>query len=139
MKKRNLFSFVVVIACLCAMVSTSIAAPARASDQIKSYDIYVIPTANTLNVGISVSGNAVMNKIGCESIEVYEKNGSGWKLTESLDEDDEGMSSTNAPRHRNEIPCDGEAGVEYKIEVTIFAEDDAGRDTRSRTLYVTGR
>lgn len=139
MKKRNLLSFIMVIACLCAMVSTSLAAPARASDQINSYDIYVIPTANTLNVGISVSGNAVMNKIGCESIEVYEKSGSGWELKESLDEDDEGMSSTNVPRHRNTIPCDGEEGVEYKVVVTIFAEDDEARDTRSKTFFVTGR
>ena len=80
-----------------------------------------------------------MNKIGCESIEVYEKEGADWQLVESLDEDDEGMSSTNVPRHRNDIACDGEAGVEYKVVVTIFAENDAGRDTRTKTSYVTGR
>ena len=40
--------------------------------------------------------------------------------------------------HTNSIYFDSEKGVEYKVVVTIFAEDDDGRDSRSKTFYVTG-
>ena len=139
MRKRILFAFVMVISCLCVMTSTTFAVTDRASDQISSYYIDVIPTTGSIGVSFSVSGNRFMEKIGCESIDVYEKDGSEWELVESWDEDDEGMSVTNSPRHRNAIYCNGETGVEYKVVVTIFAEDDVARDTRTKTSYVTGR
>ena len=31
------------------------------------------------------------------------------------------------------------AGVNYRVDVTLFAEDDRGRDTVSGTYYVTGK
>jgi hypothetical protein len=31
------------------------------------------------------------------------------------------------------------SGVEYRVSVTVFAENSAGRDTRSKTVYVTGK
>ena len=37
------------------------------------------------------------------------------------------------------ISADCEVGIRYKVKVTIFAEDSAGRDTRSQTFYVTGQ
>lgn len=80
-----------------------------------------------------------MNKLGCESIKVYEKSGSRWISCETWDEDDTGMSRSNGAMYANTIYCDGDADVEYKVVVTIFAENDAGRDTRSQTFYVTGK
>lgn len=78
-----------------------------------------------------------MNKIGAESIRVYENRGTYWSLVEYLKEDDAGMSVLNNYAHGNTIYCNGTAGVEYKVAATVFAEDDAGRDTRSKTTYVT--
>ena len=77
-----------------------------------------------------------MNELGCESIYVYEVGKS--IPVESWDEDDYGMTRSNGFAYSHTIYCDSEKDVEYKVVVTIFAEDDDGRDSRSKTFYVTG-
>lgn len=131
-KRRLLVLFMAVI----FMFTMSVSAMARASDQIGSYDIDVAPFSDEIEVYFSVFGAGMMNKIGCESIYVYEVG----DLTpvESFDEYDAGMSRRNGSSHTNSIYFDSEKGVEYKVVVTIFAEDDDGRDSRSKTFYVTG-
>lgn len=139
MKKKGFFSLIIIIACFYTMASTSFAILTRASDQIHTYYIYVTPVTNEVEVNFMVSGNGMMDKIGCEQIEVYEKVGTKWEVVESLDEDDVGMSCFNEASYSNTLSCNTEKGVEYKVEVTIFAENDDGRDTRSQTFYVTGK
>lgn len=112
---------------------------ARASSQITAYEIDVVPGANCIWIDVSVTGNGVMDEIGCESIEVYEQSGSKWTLCESLDENDSGMTKSKTVKYINSIECNGEKGVEYKVVVTVFADDGSERDTRTRTFYVTGR
>lgn len=80
-----------------------------------------------------------MDRIGCESIEVYENVNGRWSWVDSLDEDDTGMSEINARKFANTIYIDGDIGVSYKVVATIFAEHDNGRDTRSETFYVVCR
>ena len=139
MKLKRCISFVLVFICMLTLTISAYAIENRASDQINSYSVIVTPTSGTLNVYFSVSGTGLMEKIGCESIEVYEKSGTQWNLVDSMDEDDLGMSRYNAITQKNTIQFDGEAGVEYKVSVIVFAENSAGRDTRTRTLYVTGK
>ena len=131
-KRRLLVLFMAVI----FMFTMSVSAMARASDQIGSYDIDVAPFSDEIEVYFSVFGAGMMNKIGCESIYVYEVG----DLTpvESFDEYDAGMSRRNGSSHTNSIYFDSEKGVDYRVVVTIFAEDDDGRDSRSKTFYVTG-
>ena len=78
-----------------------------------------------------------MDRIGCESIYIYDR--SSGDLVESFDENDTGMSRSNTVRYANMITADCEVGTRYRVEVTIFAENSAGRDTRSQTFYVTGQ
>ena len=61
------------------------------------------------------------------------------EAAESFDENDTGMSRSNTAKYSNMITADCEVGTPYRVEVTIFAEDSAGRDTRSQTFYVTGQ
>ena len=49
------------------------------------------------------------------------------------------MSEKNARKFVNMVSADCKVGTRYKVVVTIFAEDSAGRDTRSQTFYVTGQ
>ena len=49
------------------------------------------------------------------------------------------MSRSNARAFSNDIEFDAEKGVEYKVVVTVFADDGSERDTRTRTFYVTGK
>ena len=131
-KKRIAALFTAVV----FMFLMSVSAAARASDQIVDYNIKVTPSSGELRIYFHVTGTGMMNELGCESIYVYEVG----DLTpvESFDEYDTGMSRRNGASQTNSIYFDSEKGVEYKVVVTIFAEDDDGRDSRSKTFYVTG-
>ena len=138
MKQKRFVTLLMAAVCMFLLAAPAFATETRASEQINSYSMTVTPKANALSVYFSVSGNSIMNKIGCESIKVYKLSNSRWVLTETWYEDDTGMSRSGIAM-ANTIYCDGEADVEYKVVVTIFAENDAGRDTRSQTFYVTGK
>lgn len=137
MKKKQLFSFLMSFVFVFLLVTPAFAATTRESAQIKQYSMVVTTSPGTLNIQFSISGNKTMNKIGCESIKIYAKLGNSWILVQSLYEDDEGMSRVGVSQ-KNTIYCPGSTAWEYKVVVTLFAEDDAGRDTRTQTFYVTG-
>lgn len=139
MKKNRLFAFLLALACVVQLAIPSSAATIMASSQIVSYSMTTTVSTGTLNVAFSIVGKGYMDKIGCQSIYIYEKVGTSWSFVESRLEDDTGMSVTDAYAHMNTIYCDGEAGVSYKVVVTVFAENSAGRDARTKTFYVTGQ
>lgn len=138
MKRKRFISLLMTAVCIFLFAMPAFATT-KASSQINNYNMTVTPSASTLNINFSIMGNNLMDKIGCESIYVYEKSGSHWILVNSWYEDDSGMSRSNTRSSRNTMYSDSEAGVEYKVVVTVFAEDSNGRDTRTRTIYVTGR
>lgn len=139
MKKKKFFAIIVIFSCMFLLAVPAITAEARGSSQINMYSMTVTPVTDTLNIRFSVNGNGPVDKLGCESIYVYEKSGSKWVLEESWDEDDDGMSRSNYYVHKNTMYYYSNAGTEYKVVVTIFAENSKGRDTRTDTFYVTGR
>ena len=47
------------------------------------------------------------------------------------------MSDTDTYTYANTVYYDGTSGTYYKIVITVFAEDDAGSDSRTETHYVT--
>lgn len=136
MKRTRISSLLIVVFCLISMVFAAFAAETRASDQISSYRMNAVVRNGSIIVEFSVRGNGRMEKLGCQSIYIYEKNGNSWSFVESILEDDDGMSKTNSSSHTNTIYCGYEAGTEYKVVVTVFAENSAGRDARTKTFYV---
>ena len=116
----------------------ALAVDSKASDQISLYDIRVTPTTGYINVKASVYGNGEMDKLGCESIYVYEYRSAAWTLVGHDDESDPDMYIEDAPGYLVNKHYDTRAGREYKVVVTIFAEKDGVRDTRTKTLFVTG-
>ncbi len=139
MKTKRVLSSFLVLACLVSLIIPTFAATARASDQIRAYRMDTIVTEGAVNIEFSITGKIIMNKIGCESIYLYRKSGNAWVFVASKKEDDTGMSKTSKVAHGNTISFAGTAGTEYMVVVTVFAEDDAARDTRSQTFYVTGK
>ena len=137
--KKKVLALLCVVACVITLVVPTFASSDRASDQIRLYWMDTIVTKGAINIEFSITGKIIMNKLGCESIYLYRKSGSVWVYTDSMTENDTGMSATKKGNHGNTITLDGTAGVEYMVVVTVFAEDDAGRDSRSQTFYVTGR
>lgn len=139
MKHKRLISLIIASLCIFILTIPILALETRASDQITLYNMAVTPITGMIDVKFSVTGAGMANKLGCESIYIYKKSGTKWIFVESRSEDDEGMSRENYHAHKNNIDLPSEAGVEYKVVVTIFAENSKGRDTRSDTFYVTGR
>ncbi len=138
MKKTKFLISIITVFSIALLTFPAAAASARASDQISMYRMYASPSKGSIDVEFSITGTTVMNKIGCQSIYIYKHEGDSWRYVQSVLEDDEGMSKANKFTYQNVIYCDGKAGVEYKVVVTVFAEDDAGRDARTKTFYVTG-
>lgn len=138
MKKTKFLISIITVLSIALLTFPAVAASARASDQISMYRMYVSTSKGSIDVEFSITGTGTMNKIGCQSVYVYKHEGDSWRYVQRLLEDDEGMSKSNTFTHKNMVCCTGEAGVEYKVVVTVFAEDDAGRDARTKTFYVTG-
>ena len=117
------------------------AVEARASAQIALYNMKVTPITDALSVYFSVTGPGVVDKLGCESIYIYQLIDTRWVPIPDhyRDEDDTGMSSKNTYDHTNSIRFSSERDVPYKVVVTIFSENSKGRDTRSETFYVIGK
>ena len=134
MRYKRVISIFCAVICMMTMV---VSASARASDQIGNYLIKAKSDDGNIYVNFSVTGTGGMDRIGCESIYIYDR--SSGDLVESFDEYDTDMSRSNTAKYANMITADCEVGTSYRVEVTIFAEDSAGRDTRSQTFYVTGQ
>ena len=138
MKKVKLWTKFVALLCVAALVIPTFAADTRASDQISMYYMDVSTSKGYIDVEFSIKGTGTVDKLGCQSIYIYERSGDGIRYVQSVLEDDEGMSASNTFTHSNLISCSAKAGVQYEITVTLFAENSAGRDTRYKTFYVTG-
>ena len=140
MKTKKCLSVVLSVICLVTLYVPARAVESRASEQIDAYAMQVDPQSGYFAVFFSVTGAGKANKIGCESIYVYKMVDFDWVLVkkETKLEDDTGMSKEDAYHYSNSIRCNWERGVTYKIEVTIFAENSKGRDTRSQVFYNIG-
>lgn len=136
--KKRLIS--VLLACVLLPIFLSSPAAAistRASAQIARYSTNAKAIDGKIAVGFSIGGTRRMNSIGAEEILIYAQVGSRWVLEESFDQDDAGMSRSDANAYANTIYYSGTSGTYYKIVVTVFAEDSSGSDSRTETHYVT--
>ena len=136
MKKIRIISLVLAFMMLLSL--GALATESRASDQINRYDIRITPTTGYFNVKASIYGTGQMDKIGCESIYVYEYRSAAWTLVGHDDESDPDMYIEDAPGYLVNKQYDTRAGREYNVVVTVFAEKDGVRDTRTQTYTVTG-
>lgn len=138
MKKNKILAFVFLL-----MFTFSLTVPAYAavkeSHQISSYSIDALPASNSrIAVEFSVVANYQMTKIGAESIVIYENEGTYWQYVKTFTQSDSGMTRNNAFNYGNTVYYSGTPGKEYRVSVTIFAEDSSGgSDSRSESFYVT--
>lgn len=139
MKRNKVCAGLMAVLCIISLTVSAFAAETRSSAQIAAYEMSVSSESGTLVTEFEVIGNRAMNKLGCQSIYVYYMTDNGWTYVTSVLEDDEGMSKTDSAFIKNVIYIGCTAGVEYRVIVTIYAENDAGRDTRTETFYLTGK
>ena len=129
---------------LCAvLLVTSALASVKASEQIYRYYMNVTPGSNgTIYVDFSISATGIMKNIGAESIIIYKNGTYGWEYVDRLDAEDvdmdgTAMSASDLPHYGGTIKYPGEINQEYRVIVTVFAEDyEGGSDSRSKTFTV---
>ena len=136
MKKTKILALILVVCTL--LTIPSFAAEPRASEQIHMHLVYAVAEPGQIYVEASIYGNGIMDKIGCQSINIYEDDNGWWSLCYSLFEDDEDMSSEDTYGHIYANTFESEVGVDYYVLITVFAENENGRDTRTYEYYVTG-
>ena len=137
LKRMRIISLLVALTCLFVFTVPASASETRESAQLTAYRMEIRSVKDTIDIYFNVAANGIANKLGCETIYVYRDFGLYWAIVDFYDEDDPGMSSTNAFMYGNTISSECVAGEDYKIEVTIYAENNKGRDTRTKTFYVT--
>lgn len=138
MKKINIFIITFLFISTIFLTIPSYAST-NASDQISAYGMEVIPVSgNKIAIQFTITASYKMATIGAKSIIIYEKSGSSWLYSGGFTQDDEGMTRTNAFNYGNTIYYDAESETEYRVHVTLFAEDSSGAsDSRSKTFYIT--
>ena len=141
MKIKRTISFVVALALVFSFSVSAFAMESRASDQISAFSMSVTSKLSKVIVSTIIFGTHPMNKVGTESIYVWRETDDGWRLIFDIHEDDEdeNMFVENKVSFSEDYYFDSVAGVNYRVDVTLFAEDDRGRDTVSGTYYVTGK
>lgn len=133
-----------ILALICAVMmlfSVTTAASALefspfSSAQISSSKITVTPlSGGQIKIKCEVAGTDVMDKIGIDSIAIYEEQGSGWFLAD----DYSGDYRSNYPLYSGSYYFDGVPGTRYKIVAGVFATNSAGTDTIYETYIVTAK
>lgn len=131
------------ICALLVALSIALSVPAlantyRASDQIDSHGVDAVAIGGgEIAVDFTITGTGKMSCIGAESLIVREKVGNVWRIVLTYDRDDAHMTSSNAYMHNATLYYPGTSGTQYMIEVTLFAEDSSGYDSRYWVVYVT--
>lgn len=109
----------------------------RASDYIDAYDIDAVYTSDgEIAIKFSIEGKGDMDCLGAEEIIVYEKVNGIWMISDYFDRDDPGMVDTDTNIYTHTVYSHGYADAEYKILVSVFAEDSTGSDSRYEEVYV---
>ena len=129
----------------CIMVISLLTVPAMASSTMRASSLIVRHSCTAaatgdgeISVDFSITGKAVMSRIGAQSIYYYVQNGNSWILEGSYNQYTSGMSKTSAQKYANTIYYQGTPDVKYKVIVTLFVKDSSGTtDTRDYTFYVT--
>lgn len=133
MKKAKIISVVLCIAILVTLPAYAVTD--RASDQLLRYYVDVTSGNDEILVSVNVIGMIDVTRAGIEHISVYEKYGSSWTLFDERFENDSSMA-VNARTYLDTVHIDATNDKEYRVDVTIFAENSEGRDTRSFIRYI---
>lgn len=110
-----------ILVCAFFMASATLAS-ARASEQIDIYDMNVTTMDDGgIAIKFSVIGTFIMNRLGAESIYIYENNAGNWRLADSFDKDDPNMSDFNAVKYGNTVYFYGESGEKHPVHCGVWS------------------
>lgn len=124
---RGLSLFVILTLALIMCVSTAAAAPTPyASDFLNQYDGVVSSEGDgTIKISFSVVGTGIISKIGVSKIVLEKQDGQYWIPVKTYNNTkNPELSTTNDYSYANYVLYDGEAGANYRAEITFFGNTD---------------
>lgn len=128
---------IIAMALICALTIFVSATDVKASYYIDKWEVDATLTdKGNIAIKISVDGTGRMTALGGKEIIIYEKINNRWMIADYFDRDDPGMVGTNTNTFVNTIYTNAYPNTEYKICVTIFAEDSSGDDSRYQEIYI---
>lgn len=89
-----------------------------------------------LSVIYHVSGKGEVRALGAEEISIWRKVGENWIEAVRYDETNPALSKTGEMTYGGEVVYQGRPGGVYRVEMTVFVENQAGRDTRSVVIPI---
>mgnify|MGYP004517332541 FL=1 len=107
------------------------------SEQIKGEVMDVLVTKDgEISVIYRVSGKGEVRALGAEEISIWRQVGEDWIEAVRYDETNPALSKTEKSTYAGEVVYQGRPGGVYRVEMTVFVENQAGRDTRTATIPI---
>lgn len=89
-----------------------------------------------ISVIYRVSGKGEVRALGAEEISIWRQVGEDWIEAVRYDETNPALSKTGESTYGGEVVYQGRPGGVYRVEMTVFVENQAGRDTRTVTIPI---
>ena len=89
-----------------------------------------------ISVIYRVSGKGEVQALGAEAISIWRQVGEDWIEAVRYDETNPALSKTGEMTYGGEVVYQGRPGGVYRVEMTVFVENQAGRDTRTATIPI---
>lgn len=123
---KGLSLFLILTLALSMCISTAAASTPYASDFLNQYDGIVTSEGNgTIKISFSVVGTGIISKIGVSKIVVEKQDGQYWIPVKTYNNTkNPELSTTNDYSYANYVLYDGEAGANYRAEITFFGNTD---------------
>ena len=137
LKKRFLALFLVFVLTSISVCSALDIQP-YASAQLSRYSASAVSrTSGKIAVSFVVVGTGMMRELGLDSIVLSENVNGRWIEVDSFDRDDLDKTRTNSNSYTDSVSFDADSGVEYKIDVTVYATNASGTDYGEYSCTVT--
>ena len=148
-KKKRIGRIVLIAAVLAALIAVPVAGqrstlPAGVTwntieDSAQIAGEVMEATANDageITVTYHVSGKGEVRALGAEEISIWKQVGGAWIEAVRYDETNPALWKAGEENYGGQIIYQGRPGGVYRVELTVFAENQAGRDSRTATIPI---
>lgn len=148
-KKKRIGRIVLIAAVLAALIAVPVAGQRSAlpvgvtwntiEDSAQIAGEVMEATANDageITVTYHVSGKGEVRALGAEEISIWKQVGGTWIEAVRYDETNPALWKAGEDSYGGQIVYQGRPGGVYRVELTVFAENQAGRDSRTATIPI---
>lgn len=108
------------------------------SAQLSGHSMGVEPVGQgAFDIRFAVTGRGTMQALGAEEIVVEQLVQGRWLETARFTQDTTPLWAEGRQTYQSQLRYQGWAGEVYRVKITIFAQDETGRDQRSQTFQLT--